>query len=164
VRARGTVSAILIAFVLMGTSGCAFFTPSITQKTVDSASGVNATVGAIGVRNALLLTDNNTEASFLVNLYNGSDDGISVTVQYETADQSKVDETVFVNPHAVKSFGGHDAKQLIFNGIDAKPGALFPVFVQYGDVTGQQIMVPVLDGTLEFYSGLMPTPTATDDN
>ena len=40
--------------------------------------------------------------------------------------------------------------------INAMPGAMFPVFVQYGNATGKQLLVPVLDGSLAEYQHLLP--------
>ena len=45
--------------------------------------------------------------------------------------------------------------------LDTAPGQLFPVFFQYGDVTGSQLQVPVLDESSDFYAGLLPSPSAS---
>jgi two-component system response regulator RegX3 len=38
-------------------------------------------------------------------------------------------------------------------------GGLFPVYAQYGDDSGKQMMVPVLNESLPEYAGLIPTST-----
>ena len=161
VRARGPAIALLAAVVLVGTSACTYMTPQSTVKISNVSEGINATVGAIEVRNAVLLSDDGETGSLLVNLVNTSDNGISVKMQYEDANSNKVNKSVFVNPGAVTSLGGEDSEQLVFENLDTAPGQLFPMFVQYDDVTGSQLQVPVLDQTVDFYKGLMPSPSTS---
>lgn len=157
-RARLAASAVLVALVLGGTTACTFMTPQATTKHYDPSDGIGATVGQIEVRNAILLTADGESASLLINLVNTSDTGIQVKVQYQNADETKVDENVFVNAGSVKSLGGPDADQLVLTDLDAPAGTLFPVFVQYDDVSGKQLWVPVLGGSDDVYAGLLPTP------
>jgi hypothetical protein len=164
VRARGAAFALLSAVVLVATSACTYMTPQGTVEISNVSDGINASVGAIDVRNAVLLTEDGTSASLLVNLVNTSDNGISVRVQYEDASDTKVNKDVFVNPGAVTSLGGPDSEKFVLENIDTQAGALFPVFIQYDDVTGSQLRVPVLDESVEFYSGLMPTPSPSPSN
>jgi hypothetical protein len=151
-------SAVLVALVLGGTTACTFMTPMVTTKHYDASDGIGATVGQIEVRNAILLTADGQNASLLINLINTGDTGIQVNLQYQNSDKAKVDESVFVNAGSVKSLGGPDATQLLLSGLDAPAGSLFPVFIQYDDVSGKQLWVPVLDGSAGEYATLLPTP------
>jgi len=64
---------------------------------------------------------------------------------------------VIVGADERESFGNTGQDQILFENIDVQPGSLFPVFITYGDETGQQLLVPVLDGTLPQYTDLVPT-------
>ena len=161
VRARGAAIALLAAVVLVGTSACTYMTPQSTVKISNVTEGINATVGAIQVRNAVLLSEDGETGSLLVNLVNTSDTGISVKLQYEDASSTKVNHSVFVGAGEVTSLGGEDAKQLVLQNLDTAPGQLLPVFVQYDNVTGSQLQVPVLDESFDFYKGLLPSPSAS---
>jgi hypothetical protein len=163
VRARGALIALLAAVVLVGTSACTYMTPQGTVKISDVSDGINATVGAIEVRNAVLLSEDGETGSLLLNLVNTSDNGISVKLQYKDASSTKVNKNVFVGPGEVTSVGGADAKQLVLDNLDTAPGKLFPVFVQYDDVTGSQLQVPVLDESFDFYAGLLPSASASTE-
>lgn len=155
--ARSTAAVALgAALVLVGLTGCTFMTPQATTTQYDPSDGINATVGELEVRNALLLSADGTTASLLINFENPTKFGITVKVQYENATAEKVDETVHVNSGSVASFGGADADRIILSGIDAKPGSLFPVFIQYEDVSGKQLLVPVLNGAMSQYADLVP--------
>lgn len=158
-RARLAASAVLVALVLGGTTACTFMTPQATTQHYDASDGIGATVGQIEVRNALLLSDDGKTASLLINLVNTSDRGIQVTLQYQNADKAKVDQGVFVNAGSVKSFGGPDSSQLVLTNLDAPAGSLLPVFIQYEDVSGKQLWIPILTGAESEYAGLLPTET-----
>ncbi len=164
-RARIATTVVVAASLLLSLTGCTFFATQSTLKQYDASDGIGATVGQVKVLNALLLTKTGRNASFLVNLLNGSDKTVSVLIQYDqtgaSGSTSKVDTRVQLDPGEVKTFGSSQTRQLLFHGIDAKPGSLFPVFVQYGTVTGQQLLVPVLNGDLSEYSTLLPSPTPT---
>ena len=160
-RARFAASAVLVALVLGGTTACTYMTPQSTIKSYDPSDGIGTTIGDVEVRNALLLTADGTSASLLINFINSSKYGVDVTVQYENAAGEKVNDSVHVNAGDVKSLGGAEDKRLILTGIKAPAGALFPVFIQYGDVTGKQLWVPVLDGRELQYADLLPSATPT---
>ena len=153
------------ASLLLSTAGCSFFAPQATLKHYDPSDGVGTTVGNVKVRNALLLTNDGQQASFLVNLINDSEKTVNVLIQYDgtTANgaSGKVDTRVQLDAREVKTFGSSDTRQLLFSGINSKAGSLFPVFVQYGTLTGEQLLVPVLDGSLPEYSKLLPSPLPT---
>jgi hypothetical protein len=165
VRARIAASVVLAAVLLLSTTACTFFATQATLKHYDPSDGVGATIGDINVRNALLLTKDGQEASFLVNLINDGQNAESVLIQYQGTDshgtRGKIDVKVSLDAGEVKTFGSKDTRQLIFNGIGTEPGALFPVWIQYGQEPGKQLLVPVLDGSLAEYANLLPTPTPT---
>ena len=161
-RARIAATVVVAASLLLSTAGCSFFAPQATLKHYDPSDGVGTTVGQVKVRNALLLTKNGQEASFLVNLINDGEKTVNVLIQYDGTTVSgtpgKVDTRVQLDAGEVKTFGSSDTRQLLFSGINSKAGSLLPVFVQYGTLTGEQLLVPVLDGSLTEYSKLLPSP------
>jgi hypothetical protein len=165
VRARIAATVVLAASLLLSTTACTFLAPQSTLKKYDPSDGVGTAIGQLKVRNALLLTKDGQEASFLVNLINDGQTTVNVLVQYNgtmpDGATGKVDTRVQLDPGEVRTFGSSDTRQLIFNGIGTKPGSLFPVFIQYGSQTGQQLLVPVLDGSLNEDSTLMPSPSPT---
>lgn len=159
-RARIAASVVLAAGILMGTSACNLLAPQATTNHYDASDGVSGTVGDIAVRNAILISDGATSANLLVTIVNTGDSARNLSVQYTAAGQ-KVTQQVTVAPKATVSVGTPDVPAVTLANIDAKPGALFPVFMQYGQETGVELLVPVLDGTLGQYSTLVPTATPT---
>lgn len=165
-RARRAASVVLAAAVLLSTAGCTFFAPQTTLKPIDPSDGVNTQIGDVYIRNVLLLAGESGDVSLLANVVNETDNGVNVTFQYQGKDSDgvsgKVDNSIFANPGKASSVGGENDPRIILSGVEAKPGTLFPVFVQYGDKTGKQLLVPVLDGTLKPYNELLPTPEPTN--
>lgn len=155
-KARLAASAILVALLAAGTTGCTFITPQVTTMAYDPSDGIGTTLGDIRVNNALLVTEDGQSASLVISLHNPTDFGVQVSVQYEDATQSKVNDSVFVNSRSVVSLGASGPSSVVLTGIDAPAGSLFPVFLQYGDVTGEQLWLPVLTATGP-YAGLAPT-------
>lgn len=158
-RARIVASVVLAAGILMGTSACNLLAPQATTNHYDASDGVSANVGDIAVRNAILISDG-TDANLVVTIVNQGDTAHSVNMQY-TVGGEKVTQKLNVDPNTTVSLGAGDTPPLGLGSVDTQPGALFPVFVQYGQETGAELLVPVLDGTLSQYSTLVPTATPT---
>ena len=156
-RARLVASTILVALLAVGTTGCTFMTPQATTQHYDPSDGIGATIGDVKVNNAFLVTEDGKTASLIISLQNGSQYGEQVTIQYEDAAKTKVNDSVFVNSGSVVSLGAAGPSTVILTGIDAPAGSLFPVFIRYGDTTGKQLWLPVLAAEGD-YAGLAPTP------
>jgi len=165
VRARIAASVVLAAGLLLGTSGCTFFAPQSTLLRYDPSDGVGSAIGNVKVRNALMLTKDGQRASLLVSFINDGTSDVDLTVQYTVTPGGKKTTVVHLEAGEAKTFGDKDTDQLILQGIGRKAGELFPVYFQYGSHTGQQLLVPILDGTWSAYAGLLPTakpsPTST---
>jgi hypothetical protein len=160
VRARLGAALAMTALIGLGTAGCAFITPQATTKIVEVANGVNGTVGSIGIRNATLVSDDGENASLIVTFSNKANESRALTLQYE-ADGEKTEATVPVAGGSNTSFGADDETQIVLRGIDAEAGSLFPIYFQYGDEEGKQLLVPILTTDFAEYDGLAPTPLPT---
>jgi hypothetical protein len=161
VRARIAATVVLAAGILVGTTGCNLFAPQATTIHYDPSDGVGADVGEVDIRNVLLIADEDgTNANLIASLVNRGDESHRVSVQYE-GDGGKVTEEVTVPAKGSITFGGGDGPTVTLREIEARPGSLFPVFFQYGNETGAEMLVPVLTDALGAYSTLGPTPTPT---
>jgi len=138
---------------MLTASGCGFIAPQATTEHYDASDGTSATVGSVKVLNAILLSEDGETGNLIASVANTGNDRVTVTLQYE-GDGQKVDKKVSVAGNTVKSIGTDE--QFLLTGIGAELGSLFPVFVQYDDETGKQMLVPVLDGTLPEYAEYLP--------
>ncbi|MBF4635538.1 hypothetical protein ITJ38_14070 [Agreia pratensis] len=159
-RARLGAALAMAALLVVGTAGCAFITPQATTKEVETANGVNGKVGTIDIRNATLISDDGEDASLLVTFSNSAKESRALTLQYE-ADGAKTELTVPVAGNGNTSFGADGETQVVLRGITATAGSLFPVYFQYGDAEGEQLLLPVLTTDFKEYTGLAPTPLPT---
>jgi hypothetical protein len=160
VKARIAASVVLAAGLLLGTSGCAFFAPQSTLIHYDPSDGIGIAVGNVKVRNALLLTKDGETASLLINFINDGTKPVDLLVQYKGT-KGTVSKTIHLSEGQVKTYGSDDTTQFVIHNMGTKAGELFPIFFQYGDHTGKQGLVPVLDGSWSTYKGLLPSPTPT---
>jgi hypothetical protein len=159
-------TALLAAGVLLGSTGCAFFSPVATQIPYNASDGVSTTVGDIKVRNAMAITADGETVNLVMFVHNTGEKSQKVKFQYnfDTAAPSATDnaKVVTIDAGETISFGnGGDAPEAILTDANTDLGSLMPVFVQYGDETGKTMLVPVLDGTLPGYADLVPTAVAT---
>jgi hypothetical protein len=165
VRSRIAASVVLAAGVLLGSTGCAFFSPVATQLPYEPSDGVSTTVGDIKVRNAMAITDDGTDVNLVMVVVNSGTKAATVNFEYGFSEGgSGIKQTDHVNiaPGETLSYGnGEDAPTKILDGANVELGGLMPIFVQYGDETGKEMLVPVLDGSLPGYEDLVVTPTPT---
>lgn len=143
--------------MLAGTSGCTFISQQATLIHYDPSDGVGVTVGSLDLRNMIALINGDGHAvSLLVTVINNDTSGEMLTLQYSSGGD-KTTTSKYVNGNSSASFGNSvDDKQIIILNPDTKAGALYPVYVQYGDEPGKQVLVPVLDADLPQYKELAP--------
>jgi hypothetical protein len=154
VRRRAVASAAVAALVLLGTSACNFVAPQATLEVYDASDGTSTTVGDVTVLNAMIFTEEGEEANLVASVINESDTRVQLTLQYESGSED-VDKKFTIGAGEVEDLGP-EGLGLTLEDIGAMPGELFPIYVQYGDAEGQQLLVPVLEGTMDHYADLVP--------
>jgi hypothetical protein len=159
VRARTMATVVVAAGILLGTTGCNLYAPQATTIQYDASDGVSGDIGDLAIRNAILLTDDGENANLLVHVVNSSSEDIELLVQYEG--DEKIDTEVTIEANSTTEIGV-DGESVPVESLNASPGSLFPVFFQYGELTGIELLVPVLTGELAEYSTLVPTPAPTE--
>lgn len=162
VTLRTAAATVLAGSVAVLAAGCNFIAPQHTFEIMDVVDGTNATVGDVALRNVLAVTDDGSEASLVMVLLNSSDDDAEVRFEYETETGTETQTVDVPAGTEVRRGTSADAEQLVLSDLDVTPGALLPVFVQYGAETGSMIDVPVLTGAFPRYSTLLPTPGGGD--
>ena len=155
VRKRAVATIAVATLVLFGTTGCNLVAPQATLKAYAPSDGTEVTIGDVKVLNAILLSDDGKAANLIASVSNDSDSRVQVTMQYESG-STKVDKKFSVPARGIENIGPDSSIEIEMKNIDAKPGDLFPVYIQYGNIDGKQLFVPVLDGTLAEYSDLLP--------
>jgi hypothetical protein len=167
VKSRLVASAALSALVLLGATGCTFITPQSTKIEYPASDGVNISDadGPIDVRNALVIaTEDGSIGTLIAAIVNPTDESATLTISLEGIEPF----TITVPAGDTVSLGA-DEEPLRIVGLDTKPGATVEMHFQSGDSTGVKSEIPVLDGSLSYYSDLVPSesvrtpqPTPTD--
>ncbi len=156
VFARAAASVILAGALLVGTTGCVFITPTATLEEYDPSDGVGATLGDIAVRNVVgISNEDGTAISIMVAIVNTGTQGTKVNFQFE-ADGEKTTESRYVGANTTESFGTTpDGDKIVVLSPSVSAGGLLPVYVQYGDTAGKELLVPVLEAVGD-YAELAP--------
>ena len=151
--ARTAASVVVAAFLLVGISGCTFVTPQATLIEYNPGNGVAGRVGSVDLRNVVAVTaDDGETVSLLITLINSGSDDASVRLQFESDGEPRTDVKA-VNAGELVSFGNEGDDQIVIPSAGVTLGALMPVYAQYGDNEGVQLMVPVLPAE-GIYEGL----------
>ncbi|MET0885824.1 MAG: DNA modification methylase [Mycetocola sp.] len=157
-KARLIASVVLAASVVLGTSACNLVAPQATTKHYDPSDGVSGRVGDVKIRNAMIIMgEDGTDGNLVASVTNGGDSQ-SLSIQFGEGTGDTITENI--PEQATVSFGSDDERPILLEGIDAEAGSMVEVFFQYGNETGVELLVPVLDGALEEYSTLAPSEAA----
>lgn len=131
-----------------------------TQIPYDPSDGVGVSVGSVRVVNLIVLTEDGEDGNLIGAAVNGGTEDVELVFQYGSG-SDRTEVSVEVPADETVHLGTGDEGQLFLPGIDAQPGDLLEIYVQYGDEQGALARVPVLDGSLPEYSDHLPTPTPT---
>jgi len=143
-----------LATVLL--SGCTLTAEIANLEPYDPSDGVGATLDDVAVRNAMLITSDGGEANLVMTVVNESGEDTELVVQFGEGDSRQTATLVLPAQPELTQVGTSLDNQLVVEDADLIAGALYPVYFQHGTVQGEQLNVPVLDGTLPEYELLVP--------
>ena len=144
--ARAAASVILAGVLVTSTAGCGFFTTQATLIPYDPSDGVGANLGTVDVRNAIgIIGEDGEDVSLLITFHNNGDKSAKLNIQFETDGETKT-VTRTIAAGATVGYGNFvDEDQIVVVNPGVPAGDLLPVYLQYGDNEGTQLLVPVLE-------------------
>lgn len=154
-----TTARLFAAGTLLGTlalTGCTFITPIATQDPYDPSDGVGADIGDLALRNILLVANDSGEATLVLTAVNNADDDIEMNIQYGEAGQRVTETLTLDGGRSLTRIGDDPATTVVVADDTITTGALYPIYIEYGDVPGEVILIPVLDGSLAEYELYVP--------
>lgn len=158
---RAAASAALFGAAILAVTGCTFVADIQTAQVYDAGDGVSAEVGDVEVHNTIAFSSEGELVSLVFSAYNGSERSVRLNVSV-IDDGQQLTEQVWLDAGSLTTFGDGYEREIVFEGIDdLMVGSYLPVYVQYGDESGQLMQVPVLDGRLDAYATLVPTAAPT---
>jgi hypothetical protein len=153
----------LAGVLLLGTTGCTFFAVQATNIVYQPSDGTAADVGDIKLLNMIALSADGTDVALVFSAVNTSGEPLSITLQADDATGETIVNSVNIAANSTTTVGDLGTSRIILRDVNVTLGGLFPVYAQYGNNEGVQLMVPVLDGsTLSQYTELLPAPRATN--
>ena len=156
-KSRLIASVVLGTAVLLTATGCNMLAPQATTYEYDAGDGVSANTGELQIRNIFVVSEDGKDGNLVAAIINSSSDA-AATLRIEFGEDGKGGKTTVRVPAAgLVSLGGETGEDpILLEGINAKPGTVLPMYFQSGDAEGELVLVPVLDGTLPYYKGLVP--------
>lgn len=146
----------LAAAVITGTTGCTLNAEIATMKEYDPSDGVGADMGDLALRNILLISNDRGEANLVMTVVNSGGENIVLNLQFDSGTE-RTTQSLRIDGFPVRTRIGDDPSEgVVVSGPELVLGGLFPIYFEYGDVPGELIFVPVLDGTLAEYELLVP--------
>ena len=156
VRRRFFAPLVVVATIIVGTTGCTLSAEIATMKEYNPSDGVGADLGDLALRNILLISNDAGEANLVMTVVNTSGEDITLNVQFDSG-STRITEPLQLSAVPERSRVGDDPSAgLVMSGPNLVVGGLFPVYFEYGSVPGELVFVPVLDGTLPEYELLVP--------
>ena len=152
-RLRALATTTLAAALLIGTAGCGVLLEPATLQSYSPSDGVNAEVGDVSVRNALLVANSSGDGALVMTFVNSGDALVFVTVELRGA--RNLSASVAAYPGITK-VGIADDNPLVFTNAEVFAGTYAEVYFQYGNFEGALVSVPVLDGTEVIYAPYAP--------
>jgi hypothetical protein len=155
VKSRLVASAALSALVLLSATGCTFISPQATTIEYSASDGVNVfdSESPLDVRNVFIVANEDGSVGNLVAaIVNPTDERATLTIGVEGNEPF----TVTVPAGDTVSLGA-DTDPLRIVDLDTMPGSTIELHFQSGDTLGTKTQVPVLDGSLPYYTDLVPS-------
>lgn len=151
-KSRLLASLAVGAAVVLGATGCNMLAPQATTIDYSASDGINVpNLGDVKIRNVMIVAnEDGTEGNLIGAFVNGSDESarVSIGVAGDT-------EELTVPARETVSLGVTD-DPLSFSDLGARPGANIPVTFATADGTGEEIMIPIIDGALPQYAEFVP--------
>lgn len=143
-------------------AGCSMTNPQETQSIAAAVPGVQASVGPLEANNLAIVSAGDAGAGtpspdapgrVTGSLYNSSSSPVTATLS--TQSSNSIDVTVPPNGQVLL---GDDRQVADLTSSGAIPGGMTTMKIQT-DSSNQEVLVPVLDGTLAQYRQYVPTPS-----
>ncbi|WP_394280417.1 DNA modification methylase [Microbacterium sp.] len=154
-KPRLIASIALGAAVVLGATGCNMLAPQATTIEYSASDGRNVPdSGPLKVRNAMIIAnEDGSMGNFIAGIVNSTDEDLVLNVGLGSDLQ-----TIPVAARSTVSLGVTSAPML-FQNLGAIPGSDVEMSFQSGDGEGVEVAIPILDGTLPYYTEFVPAPT-----
>ena len=160
-KIRMVLVAALVASLALGTTGCNLIQPQATRYHYDPSDGIGVNVGALQLRNLILISDDGELGQLMFDGVNTTGGDITLNVSFTANGTVSTQAVVIRSSEQTVGFGGPGEPQVQLSGFGVAPGGTLLLALQAGDSETKSVYVPVLTTAQPEYNGLTPTPTPT---
>lgn len=149
-RAPGSALALAAAALAAALAGCTFTNPQVTTWPYQPADGevVELSHGVVVSSLHVITREEGEPGVLLARVTNGSRESQQVAFAAEN-----LDEVFTIPANETLEIGGvePDSTLVVIDPVTEAPGLLLPMVVSVEDGTTEEVSVPVMDGTFEYY-------------
>lgn len=152
-NARKITSAVAISVaVLLGTTGCSLSGDVASMQAYAPSDGSQIDIGNVKLRNFIYLTDGVNGGKLIGTFVNNEPKEIAFQLEYVDGDIRAKTEPIYIPAGETVGLGSSGDTEGLGVTLNATPGSNVTLWVSIDGATGKELVVPVLDGTLEQYA------------
>lgn len=152
-RPRSLALSVAAVALALGASGCTYFNDTQTHDFYQAADGTNSAPEVPGVRNAVLVVDDNGDGRFMGTAVNPTEADATVELVGEYEGTTVFSTSVDVPAGGTVALGGEGDQAVTATGVQAPAGAIMQLTVRSQGQEDQTISLPVQDESLPYYGG-----------
>jgi len=147
-----TTALALSAAVVLGTSGCSLSGDVASMQQYTPSDGSQIDIGHVKLRNFIYLTDGVNGGKLIGTFVNNEKTEISFELEYIDGDLRAKTQPIYIPAGETLGLGSSGDTEGFGVTLNAQPGTNVTLWVSIDGATGKELVVPVLDGTLEQYA------------
>jgi hypothetical protein len=150
---RKITSAVAIsAALLLGATGCSLTNNVASLQQYAPSDGSQIDIGNVKLRNFIYLTDGVNGGKLIGTFVNNEKSEISFQLEYLDGDLRAKTQPIYIPAGETLGMGSAGDTEGFGVTLNAQPGSNVTMWVSIDGATGVELVVPVLDGTLEQYA------------
>lgn len=150
---RKITSAVAISAALMlGATGCSLTNNVASLQQYAPSDGSQIDIGNVKLRNFIYLTDGVNGGKLIGTFVNNEKSEISFQLEYLDGDLRAKTQPIYIPAGETLAMGSAGDTEGFGVTLNAQPGSNVTMWVSIDGATGVELVVPVLDGTLEQYA------------
>lgn len=152
-KIRKVTSALALSVaVLVGTTGCSLSGDVASMQQYTPSDGSQIDIGNVKLRNFIYLTDGVNGGKLIGTFVNNEKTDISFQLEYIDGDVRAKTQPIYIPSGETLGLGSAGDTEGFGVTLNALPGSNVTMWVSIDGATGVELVVPVLDGTLEQYA------------
>lgn len=151
IRKVASAGALSVA-LLLGTTGCSLTGDVASMQSYAPSDGSQIDIDNVKLRNFIYLTDGVNGGKLIGTFVNNEKAEISFQLEYVDGELRAKTQPIYIPAGETLGLGSGGDTEGFGVTLNAQPGSNVTLWVSINGATGRELVVPVLDGTLEQYA------------